>query len=99
MAALSYLLLPISGLIALALGSEARTRFHGLQAIVFGLVWALALYVGAATSPSVTKIVFVAGAIGWAVLLLSTAAGKDPSLPGVGSLLRATAEDDLRDEP
>lgn len=98
MAALSYLLLPISGLVALALGSDSRTRFHGLQAIVFGLVWALGLSVGAAASPGVTKIVFVLGLVGWLVLLAATAAGKDPELPGIGSILREAAKDDLRDE-
>ena len=96
MAALSYLLLPISGLLALALGSEPRTRFHGLQAIVFGLLWALALYAGAATSPAVTKGVFAAGALGWLVLLIGTAAGKDPRLPGVGPVLHEAAKADLR---
>ncbi len=85
----------MTGLIALAMGSEARTRFHGLQAIVFGLVWALALYAGAALSPAATKIVFAVGAFSWSVLIGATAAGRDPKLPGIGRLLRRAAEDDL----
>lgn len=82
----------------MALGSESRTRFHGLQAIVFGLVWAILLYAGAAASPTVTKGVFVVGLVGWLVLLGATAIGKDPKLPGIGSVLHAAAQDDLRDE-
>lgn len=98
MAALSYVLLPITGLVALALGSEPRTRFHGLQAIVFGLVWVLALYGGAAVGPAVTRVVFATGALGWLVLVGATAAGGDPKLPGIGSLLERAAADDLRDD-
>ena len=95
MAALSYLLLPITGLAALALGSTARVRFHGLQAIVFGLLWALGLYAGAAIAPVVTKGVFLVGALVWLALMLATAVGKDPRLPGVGRVLQQAAQDDL----
>lgn len=77
------------------MGSEARTRFHGLQAIVFGLVWALGLYAGAAVSPAATKVVFAIGGLVWLILLGATTAGRDPKLPGIGPLLRRAAEDDL----
>ncbi len=96
MAALSYLLLPITGLLSLTLGSEARTRFHGLQAIVFGLVWAVALYGGAEATPAVTKAVFAVGATVWLGLLVTTALGRDPTLPGIGPVLQRAAQDDLR---
>ncbi len=98
MAALSYLLLPVSGLVALGLGSNARTRFHGMQAIVFGLVWALALYGGSALSPAATKAVFGVGAISWLLLFVATLAGRDPRLPGVGRVLQRAADDDFRSE-
>ena len=94
-AALSYLLLPITGLLALTLGSTPRVRFHGLQSIVFGLAWALALYGGAAAAPAATKLVFALGALVWLALMLATAAGKDPRLPGIGPVLRRATEEDL----
>lgn len=96
MAAISYVLLPITGLVALALGNTPRTRFHGLQAIVFGTVWAAALYAASALSPGVTKVVFAAGAAGWVFLIGSTALGRDPKLPGVAGVLHRAAADDLR---
>ena len=96
MAALAYLVLPITGLLALTLGSTSRVRFHGLQSIVFGLAWALALYGGAAAAPAVTKVVFAVGAFVWLALMLGTAAGKDPGIPGIGPVLRRAAEEDLR---
>ena len=96
MAALSYLLLPITGLLALAWGSTPRIRFHGLQAILVGLLWALGLYAGAAATPAATKVVFVIGALVWFGLMLATAAGKDPRLPGIGRVLQRAAEEDLR---
>jgi len=95
-AALSYLLLPLTGLLALGLGSETRTRFHGLQAIVFGLVWALALYAGSAVSASATKVVFAVGAASWLFLFGATLAGRNPKLPGIGAVLERAAADDLR---
>lgn len=95
MAALSYLLLPVSGLLAVALGTEARTRFHGMQAIVVGLVWAVALYGASAVSPGATKVAFVVGALTWFLLMGATAIGRDPKLPGLGGMLQSAATDDL----
>jgi uncharacterized membrane protein len=97
-AALSYLLLPVTGLLALGFGSETRTRFHGLQSIVFGLVWALALYAASAVSASATKLVFGVGALSWLLLFGATLAGRDPKLPGIGAVLAKAAADDLRDQ-
>jgi uncharacterized membrane protein len=94
-AALSYLLLPVTGLLAVALGGEPRTRFHGMQAIVVGLLWAIALYAGSALSPAATKVAFAAGALTWFLLMGATALGRDPKLPGLGSVLQSAARDDL----
>lgn len=84
MAALSYLLLPISGLIAYFSGASQRVRFHGLQAILLGLLWPVTLYVASYVSPEVTFIASCIGALVWLVMLLGTAAGRDPRLPLVG---------------
>jgi uncharacterized membrane protein len=83
MAALAYLMLPLSGVIAFLFAADPRVRFHGMQAIVFGLLWALALYGGAALSPTLTRVVAAVGALIWVVLLGATAAGRDPALPGL----------------
>jgi uncharacterized membrane protein len=86
-AALAYLLLPLSGLIAFATGGDERVRFHGAQSIVFGTLWATALYAGSALSGEATLVVAVLGALVWVTLLVGTGLGRDPSFPIVGSLL------------
>lgn len=86
MAALAYVLLPLSGVVAFLVGSSVRVRFHGLQAIAFGGIWALAAYAGSALSPVVTIGVFAVGSILWLALLLTTAAGRDLRLPGAAFL-------------
>ena len=96
MATLAYLLLPLSGIAAHLGGGTARIRFHGLQAICFGTVWALALYGGSAISTAVTKIVFVAGAVLWVLFLVGTLIGRDPRIPMLGPLLERAAEDALK---
>lgn len=83
MAAFAYVLLPVTGMLAFFRGSTARTRFHGLQAVTFGLAWALALYGGSALSPVATKIVFATGCAAWLVLVIATAIGRDPKIPGL----------------
>ena len=88
MAALAYVLLPVSGLIAYSMGASSRTRFHGLQAVVLGLKWPLALYAASFLSPVVTQLVFAAGLAAWLWLLVATAAGRDPRLPVVGNYLQ-----------
>ena len=82
MAAFAYVLLPLSGLIAFLVGDDPRMRFHGLQAIAVGLVWALAAYVASWIAPPVTLAVFLAGALLWLILILSTLLGRDLRLPG-----------------
>ena len=93
MVALAYLVPPISGLIAYFKSRTARGRFHGLQSVLFGLLWPASLYGFSALSPGATQVAFVAGAIVWVLLLGVTAFGADPRVPGTGSLLeRWTAE-------
>ena len=92
MAGLSYLLLPISGLIAYLRGAKVRTRFHGLQAILVGLLWPAALFLCSAVSPGATQAAFAAGALLWLILLVSSAAGADLRLPFVGPVLWRAAE-------
>jgi uncharacterized membrane protein len=98
-AAFAYVLLPISGLIAYLKGVTARTRFHGLQAIVFGAVWPVVLFAATWTTPLVTQVVGAAGALLWIALIVTTAAGRDLQLPLVGRPLRAAAQTRVTDEP
>jgi uncharacterized membrane protein len=91
MAALAYLLPPVSGLFAYLLGSRERTRRHGLQSVGFGLLWPLSLYGAAALSPGAVQATFALGGLLWLGLLVATAAGLDLHLPGTGSWLRAGA--------
>lgn len=94
MAALAYVLLPVSGLLAYSMGTSGRLRFHGLQAIIVGLVWPLLLYAASAVGPLVTQLVFALGSVIWVWLAVATALGRDPALPLIGRRLkRATGED------
>lgn len=87
MAALAYLLLPISGGIAYFAGSSPRVRLHGLQAAVLGALWPAFLYAGARVSPGVTQAVGVVMGVVWLVVMAAAAVGKDLWLPGLGKLL------------
>lgn len=91
MAALAYLLPPVTGVIAYFRGRDPRVRFHGLQALLFGALWPLALYAGSAVGPGATFGAFVAGLGLWVILLAGTAIGRDPSLPGLRGVLRGAA--------
>jgi uncharacterized membrane protein len=91
-AALAYVLLPITGLIAFLKGSTARIRFHGLQAILFGAAWAVFLYAATWTTPVVTQVVFAAGLLLWMALMVAAAFGRDIVLPIAGGPLRSLAE-------
>jgi uncharacterized membrane protein len=91
-AALSYLLLPLTGVIAFLVGMRPRVRFHGLQAITLGTLWILLLYGAARASPTVTQIAFVIGAAAWIGFLVATAMGRDPELPVVAPYLRVIAD-------
>ena len=91
MPAFAYLLLPLSGTIAYLKGRTARVRFHGLQAVVIGVVWPAALYVATLVSPGPTQVVYAIGALVWIGFLLATLMGRDPRLPLVGAGLERFA--------
>lgn len=94
MAALAYSLLPVSGLLAFALARSERARFHGLQAIVLGAVWPVALYAASAVSALATRAVAGAGALVWVTMMVLTAVGRDVRLPLIGALLARAASAD-----
>ena len=87
MAALSYLLLPVTGLFAFLKGPSVRVRFHGLQAVVIGLLWPLSLYAASALSRGATQAVFLLGVVVWLGFFVGTLLGRDPRLPGVSRSL------------
>jgi uncharacterized membrane protein len=91
MAALAYLLPPVTGLFAYLLGSSERTRRHGLQSVAFGLLWPAALYGAAALSPGAAQAGFAAGGLVWVGLLLTTLVGLDLHVPGTAKWLGAAA--------
>ncbi len=91
MAALPYLLLPVSGLIAYFGAGSERVRFHGLQAVVWGSLWPTALYVCSWVTPGATQVAFVLGVLGWLVLMLAAAVGRDVRIPFVGRRLQRAA--------
>jgi hypothetical protein len=97
MAALAYLLPPVTGLVAYFTGSSLRTRWHGLQSIAFGLLWPALMFAGSAVSAGAAQLAFGVGTLVWLVLLAATATGMDPKLPG-GSRLKRAAERSLREE-
>ena len=99
MAALAYVLLPVTGLAAYLKGATQRTRFHGLQAIVFGAVWPVLLYAATWTTPVVTQVVAAVGFLGWVTLIVTTAAGRDLQFPFVGRRLRAAAQTPVTEDP
>jgi uncharacterized membrane protein len=90
-AALAYVLLPLSGLIAYFNGGSPRLRFHGLQAIAFGLLWPAALYCGTAVSRTASQAAWALGAIVWVALMLLAGIGKDVRLPLIGRWLAQAA--------
>ncbi|MDQ3785143.1 MAG: hypothetical protein M3360_09785 [Actinomycetota bacterium] len=92
MAALAYLLLPISGGIAYFFAKSPRVRLHGLQAALLGALWPAALYAGARVSPGVTQAVFVVMGVIWLVVMASAAVGKDLWFPGLGRLLNRVGD-------
>ena len=91
MAGLAYLLLPISGALAYFNGKKARTRFHGIQAVILGVLWPAALYAASAIGPDVTFVVAIAGAVVWATFMLVALFGRDLRFPFVGRKLERLA--------
>jgi uncharacterized membrane protein len=95
-AALAYVLPPLSGLVAYLSSDSERIRWHGLQSVLLGVTWPVALFGAALLTPGVTQVVWVVGALAWLTLLVGAAVGRNPRLPGVGARLRAWAQDTPR---
>ncbi|MFN2490763.1 MAG: hypothetical protein ABR529_13725 [Actinomycetota bacterium] len=91
MAALAYVLPPLSGLIAYFAGATPRMRLHGLQSVLFGVALPPALSAAAAWTPGATQAVAVLGALAWLAFLGGSAAGKDPGVPVLARRLAALA--------
>lgn len=87
MAALAYVLLPVTGILTFLLSASPRTRAHGLQAIVLGTLWPLLLYAASALAADLTWVVAVIGAFAWLGFMVLTASGRDPKLPFIGGWL------------
>ena|SRR5687767_8120314 len=91
MAALAYVLLPISGMAAYFLSTTERGQFHGAQAVALGFVWPVALYGSSFFAPVATQMVFAIGMIVWIGLIVATAVGKDLRLPYIGNVCARAA--------
>ena len=98
-AGLAYLLLPVTGLVAYLTGREPRTRFHGLQAIVLGLLWPVALYAIGLGPAVAVQVTFAVGFLTWLWFLILTMLGRDPRLPLVARLLERLAATRIRGAP
>jgi hypothetical protein len=83
MAALAYLVPPLTGLWAFARGADVRTKAHGFQSIVLGALWPIGLYVGSWITPGATQAIFVIFAAAWLALMLSAALGRGVVAGGV----------------
>lgn len=96
MAALAYLFPPLSGLVAYFAAVTTRTRFHGLQSVLFGLVWPASLLICSVFSSGATQTAFFTGVVIWALLFLLTALGREPRAPILGRALRRWSEQSPR---
>jgi uncharacterized membrane protein len=97
MAALAYLLPPVSGLAAYLLGSSPRMRRHGLQAVLLGVAWPALLYAGAAVSPGATQVVAGLEVAVWGAFIVGAAAGRDPRWPVLGEWFERLAAESPRE--
>ena len=88
MAALAYLLPPLTGLLTYALGRDERARWHGLQSVVFGFAWPVLIYAASLAGATGTRVTFAAGALTWIGFFGLTVIGRNPRLPG-GRRLRS----------
>ncbi|HVF52227.1 MAG TPA: hypothetical protein VNC78_01335 [Actinomycetota bacterium] len=91
MSVLAYLLSPVSGLVVFLVARSPRARFHGLQSVIVGTLWPLALYLGAYISPRVTQIVAAVVVATWVALVSGAATGRDPHVPWLGRNLARIA--------
>jgi uncharacterized membrane protein len=90
-AALAYLLPPISGALAFFLSADERVRFHGLQSVAIGAAWPGLLYGASTVSATATQLTFVLGLVVWLGSLIVTALGRDARVPVVGKALARAA--------
>jgi hypothetical protein len=90
-AALAYLVPPLSGLVVYFTARGARMRFHGLQSVLLGLLWPAALLGGSVITPGASQVAGVGGALAWLWFLVGAALGRDPRWPLAGSWLEAAA--------
>jgi uncharacterized membrane protein len=81
MAALAYLLPPLSGMIAFFGSGSERVRLHGLQSVVLGAVWPAAMYAASLAGPAGTRTAFAVGALVWIAMIVVTAFGRDLIVP------------------
>jgi hypothetical protein len=95
-AALAYILPPLTGLAAYFGASSVRTRFHGLQSIVLGVLWPAALYGGSLITPGATQAAAALGGATWLWFVIGAATGRDPQWPLAGKWLRAAASEPPR---
>jgi hypothetical protein len=94
MAALAYLVPPLTGLWAFSRGGDVRTRAHGFQAIVLGALWPVALYVGSWITPGATQAIFVLFAAAWLVLMVAAGFGRGLLVPAVVERVERTGARD-----
>ena len=80
MAALAYLLPPLSGMIAFFGARSERVRTHGAQAVVLGALWPAATYAASLAGAGATRVAFAIGVLVWVALMVATALGLDPTL-------------------
>ena len=83
MAALAYVVPPLTGLWVFSRGNDVRTRAHGFQSILLGVAWPLALYAGSWITAGATQAVFAAFAVVWLVLIATAARGRGYLIPAV----------------
>jgi hypothetical protein len=95
-AALAYLVPPLSGLVVYFAAGEERPRWHGLQSVLLGVAWPAALYTGSAVSPGLTQAAAACGVVVWLLFLVGAASGRDPRWPVAGRWLRALAAESPR---
>lgn len=90
MAALAYLLPPVTGLVALIYGRSVRARLHGARSVALGVVFPAGLYLASLLSPPLAvSIVAVAGVAVWVTWAGFAAAGREPRMPELDALRRA----------
>ena len=88
MRALAYLLPPLSGMAAYLSSDDPRTQAHGLQSILLGGVWPLALWLASFVSATATRVIFVLFLGLWVAMLVTAALGRAVLVPWLRSVIR-----------